>query len=233
MFDLSGAFRLRDADLREVVPHTPAGESGATYGLTEHYREELKTASLVACAGAIRTAAILSLSRGRRGPPGTWTHRDAKSGYGCRKDAERATHFSECTAVSRPRGFAHRHAAGSSRSGRARTFVPHLIQSIAGFRNDLRAASPGVGASRSRQPEYAYGGSPFVRLTGSDLPEIKHVAHKPTSATSAGATTAGGQVVMVAVIDNLVKGASPGDPELQRGVRSGRHAGIELTMRLF
>ena len=46
-----------------------------------------------------------------------------------------------------------------------------------------------------------------MRLTGSDLPEIKHVAH--TNFCDIGwRVDAGRQLVMVACIDNLVKGAA-------------------------
>ena len=54
----------------------------------------------------------------------------------------------------------------------------------------------------------AYAGSPFVRLTGADLPEIKHVAHTNFCDIGWRVDRPGGQLVMVAVIDNLVKGAS-------------------------
>ena len=48
-----------------------------------------------------------------------------------------------------------------------------------------------------------------MRLTGADLPEIKHVAH--TNFCDIGwrdRSPDGGQLVMVACIDNLVKGAA-------------------------
>ena len=49
--------------------------------------------------------------------------------------------------------------------------------------------------------------SPFVRLTGADLPEIKHVAH--TNFCDIGWRVDGsGRAVLVSVIDNLLKGAS-------------------------
>ncbi len=54
---------------------------------------------------------------------------------------------------------------------------------------------------RARMPD-----SPFVRLTGADLPEIKHVAH--TNFCDIGWRVQGQQLVMVACIDNLVKGAA-------------------------
>ena len=50
VFDLSGAFRLRDpAQRRRWYPTTPDLTNPPVYGLTEHYRTELRTAQLVAC----------------------------------------------------------------------------------------------------------------------------------------------------------------------------------------
>jgi N-acetyl-gamma-glutamyl-phosphate reductase len=45
-----------------------------------------------------------------------------------------------------------------------------------------------------------------VRLTGGDLPEIKHVAY--TNFCDIGWRVQGNQLVMVVCIDNLVKGAA-------------------------
>jgi N-acetyl-gamma-glutamyl-phosphate reductase len=45
-----------------------------------------------------------------------------------------------------------------------------------------------------------------VRLTGDELPEIKHVAY--TNFCDVGWRVSGSQLVMVACIDNLVKGAA-------------------------
>ena len=54
---------------------------------------------------------------------------------------------------------------------------------------------------------HAYAGATFVRLTGSALPEIKHVAH--TNFCDIGwRVDSTGRVILVSVIDNLVKGAS-------------------------
>ena len=52
----------------------------------------------------------------------------------------------------------------------------------------------------------AYADSPFVRLTRDELPEIKHVAY--TNFCDIGWRVSGSQLVMVACIDNLVKGAA-------------------------
>jgi len=54
----------------------------------------------------------------------------------------------------------------------------------------------------------AYAGSPFVRLTGSELPEIKHVAHTNFCDIGWRVNESRRQLVVVACIDNLVKGAA-------------------------
>ena len=215
VFDLSGAFRLRDADLqRKWYPHTPAGPSGATYGLTEHYREELKDASLVACAGCYPTAAILSLRplvKAGLLEPGVII--DAKSGIsGAGKTPNERTHFSECHGSLSAYGvFAHRHAAEIEQElGVPVTFVPHLVPIDRGILETIYARlRPGVGAADVEVAlTTAYAEAPFVRLTGSDLPEIKHVTHTNFCDIGWRVDHAGGQLVMVAVIDNLVKGAA-------------------------
>jgi N-acetyl-gamma-glutamyl-phosphate reductase len=68
---------------------------------------------------------------------------------------------------------------------------------------------PGVdNAAIARTLEQAYGQSAFVRLTGADLPEIKHVAHTNFCDIGWRISPDGAQLVMVACIDNLVKGAA-------------------------
>jgi N-acetyl-gamma-glutamyl-phosphate reductase len=56
--------------------------------------------------------------------------------------------------------------------------------------------------------QHAYADAPFVRLTGSDLPEIKHVAYSNFCDIGWRVDERRGRLVMVAVLDNLVKGAA-------------------------
>src|SRR4026209_1755462 len=50
VFDLSGAFRLRDVEQRRRwYPKTPDNSGPVVYGLTERYRDDLRESSLVAC----------------------------------------------------------------------------------------------------------------------------------------------------------------------------------------
>ena len=215
VFDLSGAFRLRDKGLRERwYPHSPDPALPVTYGLTERYRAELEHARLIACAGCYPTAAILSLqplvAAGLLEPA---IIIDAKSGVsGAGKTPSERTHFSEIHGSMAAYGvFAHRHGAEIEQEvGLPVTFVPHLVPLDRGILETIYARlRPGVdNAAISRILEEAYRQSPFVRLTGPDLPEIKHVAHTNFCDIGWRISPDGRQLVMVACIDNLVKGAA-------------------------
>src|SRR5262245_61365471 len=63
VFDLSGAFRLRDAERRGRWYHAvKALPMGTAYGMTERTAALLPGARLVACAGCYPTAAVLALA---------------------------------------------------------------------------------------------------------------------------------------------------------------------------
>jgi N-acetyl-gamma-glutamyl-phosphate reductase len=215
VFDLSGAFRLRDKGLRERwYPHSPDPALPVTYGLTERYRGELEHARLIACAGCYPTAAILSLQplvAAGLLEPGIII--DAKSGVsGAGKTPSERTHFSEIHGSMAAYGvFAHRHGAEIEQEvGLPITFVPHLVPLDRGILETIyaRLRSGVDNAAITRTLEQAYGQSPFVRLTGADLPEIKHVAHTNFCDIGWRISPDGRQLVMVACLDNLVKGAA-------------------------
>ena len=105
--------------------------------------------------------------------------------------------------------FGHRHGAEIEQElGTPVTFVPHLVPLDRGIFETIYARlRPGVDESAVASAlTRAYAGSPFVRLTGAELPEIKHVAH--TNFCDIGWRVQGQQLVMVSCIDNLVKGAA-------------------------
>jgi N-acetyl-gamma-glutamyl-phosphate reductase len=215
VFDLSGAFRLKDRELRrQWYPHTPDAGVTPVYGLTERYRDGLASSQFVACAGCYPTAAILSLqplvAAGLIEQP---IIIDAKSGVsGAGKTPTERTHFSECHASLSAYGvFSHRHAAEIEQElGVPVTFVPHLLPIDRGILETIYATlRPGAGEEDvARTYRAAYGASPFVRLTGPDLPEIKHVAHTNFCDIGWRVQAARRQLVVVACIDNLVKGAA-------------------------
>ena len=212
VFDLSGAFRLHDATLRrQWYPHSPVS-SAAVYGLTERRRLEIASARLVACPGCYPTAAVLGLQplvAASLLEPGIII--DAKSGIsGAGKTPTERTHFSECYGNIGAYGvFAHRHAVEIEQEiGTPVTFVPHLVPLDRGILETIYARlRPGKDESSVASAlTDAYAASPFVRLTGGDLPEIKHVAY--TNFCDIGWRVQGNQLVMVVCIDNLVKGAA-------------------------
>jgi N-acetyl-gamma-glutamyl-phosphate reductase len=217
VIDLSGAFRLRsEVERARYYPHSTDPGQPVTYGLTERYRKNLGSAHLVANPGCYPTAAILALQpliaagllRENAG-----IIIDAKSGVsGAGKTPSERTHFSEVHGSIAAYGvFTHRHEAEIEQElGRDVTFVPHLVPLDRGILETIYAGlADGVDATAVEKTlNAAYEHSPFVRLTGSDLPEIKHVAHTNYCDIGWKVERPGGQLVMVSCIDNLVKGAA-------------------------
>jgi N-acetyl-gamma-glutamyl-phosphate reductase len=213
VFDLSGAFRLNGGPSREKwYPHAASKTVPAVYGLTERRRLELVGARLIACPGCYPTAALLGLQplvAASLLEPGIII--DAKSGIsGAGKTPSERTHFSEVHgSISAYGVFAHRHAAEIEQElGTCVTFVPHLVPLDRGILETIYARlRPDVDeGSVAAALDEAYRDSHFVRLTGANLPEIKHVAY--TNFCDIGWRVQGNQLVMVVCLDNLVKGAA-------------------------
>jgi N-acetyl-gamma-glutamyl-phosphate reductase len=131
---------------------------------------------------------------------------------GAGKTPTERTHFSECHGSLSAYGvFSHRHAVEIEQElGVQVTFVPHLLPIDRGILETIYATvAPGVTeADVASAYEAAYGDAPFVRLTGGDLPEIKHVAHTNFCDIGWRLQPARRQLVAVACLDNLVKGAA-------------------------
>ncbi len=215
VFDLSGAFRLRsEADRQRWYPHAPALARPATYGLTEWNRDALPSADLVACPGCYPTGALLALKPLTEAgliADGADIYIDAKSGVsGAGKKPSERTHFSEVHGSIAAYGiFAHRHGAEIEQElKRPVTFVPHLVPLDRGILETIYTRlRPGATAKEVDETfARAYADEPFVRLTGTRPPEIKHVAH--TNFCDIGWQADGGRLVLVCCIDNLVKGAA-------------------------
>ncbi len=217
VFDLSGAFRLRGTAARQRwYPHSPVPPSGAVYALPELDRAALRAARLVACPGCYPTAALLALrplAEARLLRPDADVIIDAKSGVsGAGHTPSERTHFSECHGNVGAYGvFAHRHGAEiAERLGFGVTFVPHLVPLDRGILETIYARlRPGAGEREvAAAYEAAYAAAPFVRLTGAALPEIKHVAHTNYCDIGWKTDETSGRLVIVACLDNLVKGAA-------------------------
>ena len=217
VIDLSGAFRIRDLAARtKWYPATKSLPAGAAYGLTEHYKSDVRQAMLVANPGCYPTAALLALlplSKAGLLDASAGVVIDAKSGIsGAGRAPSDRTHFSENHgSVSAYGIFGHRHVAEMEQElGAAVTFVPHLVPLDRGILETIYLhVKSGVTAEQIADAfTAAYKGEPFVRLTGDALPEIKHVAY--TNFCDIGWRVDPGtrRVVIVACLDNLVKGAA-------------------------
>jgi N-acetyl-gamma-glutamyl-phosphate reductase len=214
--DLSGAFRLKDDSLRaRWYPDTQRMPAGVVYGLTERVRPALPPARLVANPGCYPTASILALAPLADGgllAPGSDIIVDAKSGVsGAGKKASERTHFVEChDSVSAYGVFGHRHGAEIEQGvGSPVVFTPHLIPINRGILATIyvRLKAGTTEALVADAYAAAYEKAPMVRVRGSDLPEIKHVAH--SNFCDIGWRVDGaGRAVLVSVIDNLLKGAA-------------------------
>jgi N-acetyl-gamma-glutamyl-phosphate reductase len=215
VFDLSGAFRLRDDAQRQQWYHAVTSlPAGTAYGMTERTGGALPDARLIACAGCYPTAAVLPLAPlVRAGLVAGDIVIDAKSGVsGAGKSPTERTHFCEVDESLSAYGvFGHRHAAEIEQElGTSVTFVPHLVPLDRGILATIYVRVPAgtTEAAIADVFQRAYGQSPFVRLRGTALPVIKHVAHtnfcdigwkldEPTS-----------RLIVVCCIDNLLKGAA-------------------------
>jgi N-acetyl-gamma-glutamyl-phosphate reductase len=216
VIDLSGAFRLRDDGTRaHWYPHTARLPDGVAYGLTERERGAVARAQLVANPGCYPTATLLALAPLVEAGvllPNADIIVDAKSGVsGAGKTPSERTHFSECHgSVSAYGVFGHRHGAEIEQGvGRTVTFTPHMVPMDRGiFSTIYGRVAPGTTEDALGEIfQRAYAGATFVRLVGSSLPVVKHVAH--TNFCDIGwRVDASGRVILVSVIDNLLKGAS-------------------------
>ena len=216
--DLSGAFRLRDARSRaRWYPATGALPEGVAYGLTEFEADAIRPARLLSNPGCYPTAALLALLPLMRA--GLLADQcepviDAKSGIsGAGKAPTDRTHFCENHgSVAAYGAFHHRHTPEMVQAlgGRPVTFVPHLVPLDRGLMATVhvRLSQGTTAADIADAFAGAYASAPFVRVTGTTLPEIKDVVH--TNFCDIGwvfdADTS--RLCVISVIDNLVKGAA-------------------------
>ena len=216
VIDLSGAFRLKGAAARaRWYPETHAIPDGLAYGMTELARDAVRAARMVANPGCYPTASLLALTplvEAGLVAADRDIVIDAKSGVsGAGKTPSERTHFSEVHGSLSSYGvFGHRHGVEIEEGlGREVTFTPHLVPLDRGILATIYVRVP-AGTTEEMLGDVfqrKYADSAFIRLVGSALPEIKHVAH--TNFCDIGwRVDASGRVIIVSVIDNLLKGAS-------------------------
>lgn len=224
VIDLAADFRLQDPHLWQHwygVPHAcPELLSEAVYGLVEINRTALKHARLVANPGCYPTAVQLGwwplLTQGLA----DLSHliADCKSGVsGAGRKVETHLLFSEAHDNFKAYGVAgHRHLPEITQ-GLARaagkpvnlTFVPHLTPMIRGIHATLYARVPRRDIDLQALYTQYYAHEPFVDvLSAGSHPETRSVRGANTCRIAVHRPQDGDIVVILAVIDNLVKGAA-------------------------
>lgn len=224
VIDISGGFRLKDPELHlrwyGDAHEDPGLLASAIYGLPEFYRDQVKSAQLVANPGCYPTAANLSLrplvQAGflDRGSP---IFCDAKSGVsGAGRKASLKTSFCEVgDNFSVYAAFAHRHVPEVlMHSGLTEPefhFVAQLLPTPRGILETIYARlQPGVDADAiQRCYDDAYLHEPFVRVyDAGQFPDLHAVQHTNFCDIGFQVAPASSTLLIVAIIDNLVKGAA-------------------------
>ena len=224
--DLSADFRLSDtaayAKWYGHEHHAPELQQEAVYGLTEVHRREIKRARLIANPGCYTTCAELPLIPliENKAVDLNEIVIDAKSGMtGAGRAAKEAMLFSEVSEGFNAYGVGHhRHMAEidqelSLAAGRevVATFTPHLVPMNRGILSTIY-----VRGRRGRTPEdlhaillKAYLKEPFVHvLPFGETPHTRHVRGSNMTFIGVAKDRIEGRAIIVAALDNLVKGAS-------------------------
>jgi N-acetyl-gamma-glutamyl-phosphate reductase len=228
LIDLGADFRLRDASVYESwykVAHTAADLlPGAVYGLPELNRSRITAGvNLVANPGCYPTSCALAaapLLRAGVVDPRSIIF-DSKSGVsGAGRGAKVANLYGEVAENFSAYGIAgtHRHTPEIEQTLSDLTgqpvlvsFTPHLVPMTRGI---LTTAYFQLTQDLSTEQvldlfRAAYEGEPFVRVRpAGELPQTKHVAGSNFCDIGAQVDRRTGRVLVIAVIDNLVKGAA-------------------------
>jgi N-acetyl-gamma-glutamyl-phosphate reductase len=226
VIDMSADFRLRDlgtyAEWYGGEHSAPELLEGAVYGLTEHYRDQIKSARLVACPGCYPTAVLLALlpllKGGHIAPEDIII--DAKSGVsGAGRSLKQNILFSEAGEGLSPYGIgSHRHVPEIEQelgavAGALVTvnFTPHLVPMTRGelCTSYVRLAAKTTAADLRQALDSAYAESPFVRVVEEGvIPATQHVRGSNYCHIGVFADRIPGRAIVVSAIDNLVKGSA-------------------------
>lgn len=224
--DLSADFRLTDLEAYATwyghAHLAPDLQKEAVYGLTEINRDKVRGARLVANPGCYPTTAQLPLipllEAGLIVADDIII--DAKSGVtGAGRDAKQGSLYSEVTEGIHAYGIAsHRHAPEieqglSEAAGKpiVVNFTPHLMPMSRGILATIYVKlAPGATVDKLRATlAERYRGEYFLRvLPNGTAPATRHVRGSNFVLMSVHADRVPGRAILMAVEDNLVKGAS-------------------------
>ncbi|MCQ8885528.1 N-acetyl-gamma-glutamyl-phosphate reductase [Pseudoalteromonas agarivorans] len=214
VFDLSGGYRLASND--DYVTYYgfehqhPELLNEAAYGLAEWNSSAIAKANLVAVAGCYPTAALNALKPLQQA--GLLSDEkviiNAVSGVtGAGRKASVGTHFCEVSLA--PYGlFNHRHGPEIEQHlGHKVLFTPHLGNFPRGILETIYVQlKPGVTKENVSDAYQVLKNEPLIRLLADKVPSIKSVVKQPY--VDIGWQQQGTQLIVIASIDNLLKGAA-------------------------
>ena len=220
--DLSADFRLEDAASYRKwygLDHTAMDiQPSVAYGLPEFYRERIKTARITANTGCYVATSLLPLIPLLReaaiAPEGIVI--DAKSGVsGAGRGLNEAMLFAEANEGFKSYGVAHHRHMGeldqelSKAAGRdvVATFTPHLVPMSRGMQATIYARGDADRVQAVLEAQFR--DEPFVDvLPLGSVPQTQHVRGSNICRIGVFADRVPGQVIVLSVLDNLMKGAS-------------------------
>jgi len=226
VIDMSADYRLQDVALYEqwygAAHVAPNLQKSAVYGLTEHYRDAIRIARIIACPGCYPTGALLALlplvAAGAVLVEDLII--DAKSGVtGAGRGLKQNTLFAEAGESLSPYSVgSHRHTAELEQelgkaAGRAVTvnFTPHLVPMS---RGELITAHVKLGSAANAAElrdilAAAYADEPFIRIAArGEMPSTGHVRGSNHALINVFDDRIPGRAIVIAAIDNLVKGSA-------------------------
>jgi N-acetyl-gamma-glutamyl-phosphate reductase len=227
VIDLSGAWRLRNAENRAVYKFEDEGSAQAAeftkqavYGLPELHAKEIASAKLVANPGCYATSVILGLAplvKDKLIDREKGIISDSKSGVsGAGKEPTSKTHFvSVADNLSAYGVFGHRHLGEmleqlNLNAGEV-TFTPHLLPIPRGILSTIYVRLNKEMKSSEVEEVFKkfYAGKPWVRVFATPrLPEIQFSVNSNYCDIGFALAKDGRRLIVVSCIDNLVKGAA-------------------------
>ncbi len=224
IIDLSADFRLKDAATYAQwyggAHPAPDLLPGAVYGLTEFARRQLPGAGIIACPGCYPTAvllALLPLLEARAIAPDRITVNALSGVSGAGRSLKEANLFPEVAEAVHPYGIGqHRHMPEMEqelavRAGRPVTisFTPHLVPMNRGELVTCIVELTASLADARAALEARYADEPFVHLLPEGVaPATRMVRGSNHSVINIFADRIPGRAIVIAAIDNLVKGSS-------------------------
>ncbi|NRA71857.1 MAG: N-acetyl-gamma-glutamyl-phosphate reductase [Gammaproteobacteria bacterium] len=217
VFDLSGAYRFSDpkyiSQFYGFEHQYPQLLTEAVYGLAEWNEAAIKQSKLIAVPGCYPTASLLALKPLQHNhllDSNQWPVINAVSGVtGAGRKASMVNSFCEVSLT--PYGvLGHRHQPEiSTQLGAPVIFTPHLGNFKRGILATITVKlNPDVTEQMINQAYGVYDNQPMVRMRKTGWPKIDQVAGTPFCDIAWQFDPISHHLVVVAAIDNLLKGAA-------------------------